>query len=81
MISLLIYLLIGALVGYLAGKITKSSSNSILIDCLIGIAGSVVGGWLFGILGLGPTGSIGSFIASLVGAVIVIYIINAIKKK
>ena len=73
MISFIIYLLIGALAGYIAGKITGSNTNSIIKDCIIGIVGVILGGWLFGILGLGPKGSIGSFI--------VIYILNAIKKK
>ena len=81
LISIILTLAIGALVGYCAGKIMKQNSGSIVFDCLIGIAGSFVGRFIFGLLGFQPTNIVGAFIASLVGAVIVIFVINAIKKR
>ena len=81
LISIILTLAIGALVGYCAGKIMKQNSGSIVFDCLIGIAGSFVGRFIFGLLGFQPANIVGAFIASLVGAVIVIFVINAIKKR
>ena len=81
LISLIITLAIGALVGYCAGKIMKQNSGSLLFDCLIGIAGSFVGSFIFSLLGFQPTNLVGAFIASLVGAIVVIFVINAIKKR
>ena len=81
MISLILTLVIGVCVGYIAGKLTKSSSNSMLIDCVIGIAGGFIGRFLFGLIGFANTNMIGYLISSIVGAVVLICIINAVKKK
>ncbi|MBR0461637.1 MAG: GlsB/YeaQ/YmgE family stress response membrane protein [Erysipelotrichaceae bacterium] len=81
LIGIIITLAVGALVGYCAGMIMKQSSGSLLFDCLIGIAGSFVGRFIFGLLGFATTNLVGYIIASLVGAIVVIFIINAIKKR
>ena len=52
-----------------------------LIDCVIGIVGGIVGRLLFGLLGFASTNMLGYLISSLVGAVVLICIINAVKKK
>ncbi len=53
-----------------------------LMDILIGMAGGVLGGWLFNMLGLYPSGGI--FIASIfvafVGACILLWLVRLIKK-
>jgi uncharacterized membrane protein YeaQ/YmgE (transglycosylase-associated protein family) len=42
---------------------------------VLGIAGAVVGGWLFGLLGLSASGGmIGSIIVATIGAVFLIFI-------
>ena len=37
---------IGILAGFLAGKIMRGRGYGVLIDLLLGLVGSVVGGWM-----------------------------------
>jgi uncharacterized membrane protein YeaQ/YmgE (transglycosylase-associated protein family) len=71
--NLIIILIVGAVVGWLAGIITRSGGG-LLFDILVGIAGALIAGWLFGggasILN-GPL-NLMSFLYSLLGAVILL---------
>ena len=52
-----------------------------LVDIILGILGGIVGGWLFGMLGLWPGGGIiGSILVAFVGAVILVWITRLVKK-
>ncbi|HET9644598.1 MAG TPA: GlsB/YeaQ/YmgE family stress response membrane protein [Burkholderiaceae bacterium] len=46
--NLLVWLVVGGLVGWIAGLLLQSSGNGILINVVIGIVGSFIGGWLLG---------------------------------
>jgi uncharacterized membrane protein YeaQ/YmgE (transglycosylase-associated protein family) len=51
------------------------------VDIILGILGGIVGGWLFGTLGIWPGGGIiGSIIVAFVGAVILVWITRLVKK-
>jgi uncharacterized membrane protein YeaQ/YmgE (transglycosylase-associated protein family) len=50
------------------------------IDILLGIVGSVVGGWLLGLLGLHAGGLIGEIIVAIIGAVFLIWLSRLIKR-
>jgi len=78
--SLLIFLVIGAAAGWLAGVILKGGGFGLLADIVIGIVGAVLGGFLFGVLGITAGGPIGGFITAVVGAIVLILIIRAIKR-
>lgn len=57
-------------VGLVAGALAKwimpgKDPGGIIITILLGIAGAVLGGWIFGALGIG-----GGFIVTIIGAVI-----------
>ena len=47
---------------------------------MVGVIGSLISGWLFGLLGIGAAGLIGSIIASVIGAIILLAIIGLIKR-
>ena len=72
-------IVIGAISGWLAGMIMKKK-GSLLRNILLGFAGSIVGGVIFGLVGLGGTNIIGDIIISVVGACIVIAVANMILK-
>lgn len=71
----------GALTGYVAGKITKSETNNLITDCVIGVVGGVVGSLLLSILGFKSTNTIGYIITGIIGACVVIFIKDYIIKK
>jgi uncharacterized membrane protein YeaQ/YmgE (transglycosylase-associated protein family) len=75
----LIAIIIGGIIGWLASMIMKTNAQMGLIaNIVVGIVGSVLGQWLAGALGIAAFGSIGSFLISLVGAVILIAILRAL---
>jgi len=78
--SILIFLAIGAVAGWLAGTIMKGGGFGLVADIIIGILGAVVGGLLFGLLGISAGGLIGSIVTATVGAIVLLFIIHAIKK-
>ena len=69
----LAHLLIGALYGYIASCLMNEKSG-ILKNMILGIIGGFVGGYVFDLLKLSPTGWFGSLLTSVVGACICIWI-------
>jgi uncharacterized membrane protein YeaQ/YmgE (transglycosylase-associated protein family) len=73
-------IIIGILAGFIAGKIVRGHGMGTLMDLLVGIVGSVLGGWIFTLLGLAAYGLIGQLVMATVGAVVLLLIVRAIKK-
>ena len=78
--GLVIFLVIGAVAGWLAGQIMSGGGFGLVGDVIVGIIGSIIGGWLFGVLGITVGGWIGQIVAALIGAIILIAIIRAVKR-
>ena len=78
--QILIWLLIGAVAGWLAGTIMKGGGFGVPGNIVLGIVGAVVGGFLFGLLGLQSESWVGSIVTATVGAVVVLGLIRVIKK-
>jgi len=82
--SFLIYIIFGGLVGWIASILMKTDAQQgIFLNIVVGIVGAVLGSWLFGFLGLGGDVSgfnIPSFLVALVGAVILIAIVKALRR-
>jgi uncharacterized membrane protein YeaQ/YmgE (transglycosylase-associated protein family) len=82
--DILYILIIGAVAGWLAGLIWKGGGFGLLWNIILGIAGSFVGGWLLGKLGVNV--SIGShminlIITSVIGAIVVLFIASLVKRR
>ncbi|HKD64834.1 MAG TPA: GlsB/YeaQ/YmgE family stress response membrane protein [Candidatus Acidoferrales bacterium] len=73
-------IIIGILAGFIAGKIVKGQGMGTLMDLVVGIVGSILGGWIFTLLGLAAYGLIGQLVMATVGAVVLLLIVRAIKK-
>ena len=74
----IVAVIIGGVIGWLASLIMKTNAQMGLIaNIVVGIVGSVLGHWVAGAFGIAAIGSVGSFIVSLLGAVILIAILRA----
>ena len=65
---------IGLIAGWIAGKMTKGEGFGFWGNFFIGVIGSFVGEWIFSILDLKATGTLGSILSASVGAIIFLYI-------
>lgn len=79
--NLIIWLVIGGIVGWLASIIMKrDGQQGILLNIIVGIVGALLAGWLISpLVGVGTINSglsIGSFLVSLLGAVVLLAIVN-----
>jgi uncharacterized membrane protein YeaQ/YmgE (transglycosylase-associated protein family) len=77
---LLLFLVIGIVAGFLAGKIMKGSGFGLFGDLIVGVIGSFIGVWVFGLLGISSGGVIGLLIAAVVGALLLLYIIRVARR-
>jgi len=74
------FLLIGLAAGWLASQVMKEGSSSLVTDLIMGVIGSILGGFLFGAVGLAATGLIGSLVTATVGAIVLIAGLRAINR-
>lgn len=80
--SLLTWIVVGLIAGLLADMVVPGKQNW-LIDMLVGMAGAVVGGWLFSAFGGAPaTGfNLWSILVAFIGAVVLLYIVKAVQTR
>lgn len=76
------------IIGLIAGAIAKAihpgdDPGGFIVTILIGIAGAVVGGWVFSLLGYGKVDGfdIGSLFIAIVGAVLLLFIYRKVVTK
>lgn len=74
------------IIGLIVGAIAKflmpgKDPGGFIITILLGIGGAFVGSWLGQMLGLYPAGGQAGFIASLVGAMIILFVYRLIAGK
>ena len=75
------FIIIGIVAGFVAGKLMRGGGFGLLVNLVVGIIGAVLGGWVFGLLGITTTGVIGSLITATVGAIILLWIISLFQKR
>ena len=74
--GIIIWLIVGGIVGWLASLIMKrDAQQGILLNIVVGIVGAVLAGWIFG-GGINEAITIRTFLFSIVGAVILLAIVN-----
>lgn len=83
--NIIVWLIVGGIVGWLASLIMKTDAQQgILLNIVVGIVGAFIGGWLIGpLLDAGSINegfSIMSFIVSLLGAIILLAIVNMFRR-
>ena len=70
--SIVSWIVLGLIAGFIGSKLVNKTGEGFFLDIVLGIAGVVIGGWLFSVFGMsGVTGlNIYSLIVAVVGAVV-----------
>jgi len=78
--QLIIWLIVGGLVGILADMFVSGIGLDLIEAIVVGILGALIGGWLFGTLGINlGSGLVSDIFTSLVGAILLLFVIRAIR--
>jgi uncharacterized membrane protein YeaQ/YmgE (transglycosylase-associated protein family) len=83
--NFIIWLIVGGIVGWIASLIMRTDAQQgILLNVIVGIVGAFIGGWLISpLVGAGTINegfSVGSFVVSLLGAIILLAIVNLFRR-
>jgi len=86
MINIIIWLVVGGLVGWIASMIMRTDAQQgVLLNVVVGVVGAAIAGWLIsplvGIPSINQDAfSIGAFIVSLLGAIVLLGIVNLFRR-
>lgn len=80
--SFLAWIVLGLIAGFIGSKIVNKRGDGLILDIILGIVGAVVGGWVFGLFGMGGATGVNlySLLVAVIGAVLVLVIYHAIRK-
>ncbi|HYD33217.1 MAG TPA: GlsB/YeaQ/YmgE family stress response membrane protein [Methylophilaceae bacterium] len=85
--TFLAWIIIGGILGWLASLVMRTDAQQgLFLNIVVGIVGALLGGWLLApLLGTGTINqndfSIGSLVVSFLGAVILLAIVNLVRRK
>lgn len=79
--GLIILLVVGGVLGWLASMVMRTDAQQgIFLNIVVGVVGALLAGWFISpLVGIGTINgglSIGSFLVSLLGAVVLLAIVN-----
>jgi uncharacterized membrane protein YeaQ/YmgE (transglycosylase-associated protein family) len=80
--SIFAWIILGLIAGFIGSKIVNKRGDGLVLDLVLGIVGSIAGGWLFNMFGAsGVTGlNLYSLVVAVVGAVAVLVVYHAIRR-
>jgi uncharacterized membrane protein YeaQ/YmgE (transglycosylase-associated protein family) len=85
--NFIIWLIVGGLIGWIASLIMRTDAQQgLLLNIVVGIVGALLGGWLISpLIGEGTINSgdfsVGGLVVSLLGAVVLLAIVNLFRRK
>jgi uncharacterized membrane protein YeaQ/YmgE (transglycosylase-associated protein family) len=74
------FLLVGLIAGWAAERL-MGRQHTLLMNLVVGVIGAYVGAFLFRLLGLTSTGFIGALVVAIVGSVVLLAIVGAVRKR
>jgi uncharacterized membrane protein YeaQ/YmgE (transglycosylase-associated protein family) len=86
MVNFIVWLILGGLIGWLASVVMRTNAQQgIFLNIVVGVIGAMVGGFLISpLLGTGTINqndfSIAALIVSFIGAVILLAIVNLVRR-
>jgi uncharacterized membrane protein YeaQ/YmgE (transglycosylase-associated protein family) len=85
-INFIVWLIVGGIVGWVASLIMRTDAQQgIVLNVVVGIVGAALGGWLLSPLVGVPSinqsvFSLGALLVSLVGAIVLLAIVNLLRR-
>jgi uncharacterized membrane protein YeaQ/YmgE (transglycosylase-associated protein family) len=83
-LGILGWIIIGGIAGWIASKIKGTDAQQgLVLNVVVGVVGGLLGGWLLSLFGVDVEGAgiIFSFLTCLLGAVILLTIVNAVMSR
>lgn len=86
MINFIVWLVVGGLIGWVASMMMRTDGQQgLFLNVIVGIVGAALGGWFISpMVGVGTinqgTFSIGALLVSLLGAVVLLAIVNLVRR-
>jgi uncharacterized membrane protein YeaQ/YmgE (transglycosylase-associated protein family) len=74
------FLIVGLIAGWAAEKLMQRD-HSLIENLVVGVIGAYLGAFLFRLLGLTSTGFIGALVVAIVGSVVLLAIVGAVRKR
>ena len=88
LINIIAWIVLGALAGWIAGLLVKGDERwGVIGHIVLGIVGALLGGFLANLLGIssgregGDVVNIWSIVIAVIGAVIVVLVVNALSRR
>jgi uncharacterized membrane protein YeaQ/YmgE (transglycosylase-associated protein family) len=84
--NIIVWLVIGGLIGWIASVVMRTDGQQgILLNVIVGVVGAVLGGWLLSpLVGVSTINqsnfSVPGLLVSLVGAVILLAVVNLVRR-
>lgn len=86
MVNLIVWLVLGGVVGWIASMIMRTDAQQgLFLNVIVGIIGAALAGWLLSpMFGVGSINqgdfSLGGLVVSLLGSVILLAIVNLVRR-
>lgn len=81
LVGIIVWLVIGGVVGWLASLVMRTDGQQgILLNIVVGIVGAFIGGLIFSGGSINQGLSVYSFVVSLLGAIILLAIVNLVRR-
>ena len=82
-VSFAVWIVLGLMVGFLGSKIVNKTDSGLLRDCLLGIVGAILAGFLSDLIGrLGGSGlELYSEVVAVLGAVVFMFVYHALLRR
>ncbi len=78
--GILLSIVIGIVAGFVAGKLMRGAGFGLIVNLLLGIAGSLIGNWVANLCNINLGGIIGELLISTGGAILLLFLISFFKK-
>ncbi len=81
--GILAWIILGLIAGFIGSKLVNKTGEGLIMDIVLGVAGAVVGGFIFSLFGAGGVTGLNlySLVVAVIGAVVVLMAYHAIVRR